>query len=42
MHFKLFPFLTYCISGMPDMGGMGAGETPSSAGGAGPTIEEVD
>ncbi|XP_023341946.1 heat shock 70 kDa protein cognate 4 [Eurytemora carolleeae] len=28
--------------GMPDMGGMGGGEAPSSAGGAGPTIEEVD
>jgi len=28
--------------GMPDMGGMGGGAPPSSAGGAGPTIEEVD
>nr|ASB34118.1 heat shock protein 70 [Eurytemora pacifica] len=29
--------------GMPDMGGMGgAADAPSSAGGAGPTIEEVD
>jgi len=28
--------------GMPDMGGMGGGEAPSSAGVAGPTIEEVD
>ena len=31
----------FCL-GMPDMGGMGGGEAPSSAGGAGPTIEEVD
>ena len=28
--------------GMPDMGGMPGGDAASGAGGAGPTIEEVD
>jgi len=40
---KLYQGAGGAPGGMPDMGGMGGGEAPSSgAGGAGPTIEEVD